>query len=97
VSLKDFRTLIASSNALAQLSSVKPKASARGRRRQLLATMRAVAADLANTPAVCRKSYVHAAVVAAFEAGELTGERNGLRSPARRERLLIKVLARVTA
>jgi DNA topoisomerase-1 len=93
VSLKDFRTLIASASALEQLAQLEPKPSARGRRRQLLATMRAVAADLANTPAVCRRSYVHAAVVAAFEAGELTGSRR--RSASSRERLLAKVLARV--
>lgn len=97
VSLKDFRTLIASSNALEQPSSIEPKANLRGRRRQLLATMRTVAAGLANTPAVCRRSYVHAAVVAAFEAGDLHSRRGRLQSPAQREQLLIKVLARVTA
>src|SRR5690242_18416827 len=53
VSLKDFRTLNGSAKALQQLSAMEPKPSERGRKRQLLATMRAVAADLANTPAVC--------------------------------------------
>jgi DNA topoisomerase I len=69
--LKDFRTMIASSRALEQLAAMEPKSSERGRRRQVLATMRAVAEDLANTPAVCRRSYVHAAVVSAFESGAL--------------------------
>jgi DNA topoisomerase-1 len=27
---------------------------------------------LGNTPAVCRKAYIHPAVLAAYEAGELT-------------------------
>jgi len=94
VSLKDFRTLIASASAIELLADIEPKPSARGRRRQLLETMRTVAAELANTPAVCRKSYVHAAVVAAFEAGELSNA--GRRTAASRERLLAKVLARVT-
>jgi DNA topoisomerase-1 len=97
VSLKDFRTLIACACALEQLAGIQPKASERGRRRQLLATMRAVAADLANTPAVCRKSYVHAAVVSAFESGALQRVARGKPSAAGRERLLIKVLARVAS
>jgi DNA topoisomerase-1 len=96
VSLKDFRTLIASGKALQQLSAMEPKSSERGRKRQLLTTMRAVAADLANTPAVCRKSYVHAAVVTAFECGDLqriARRSGGLRSAAAREKMLAKVLA----
>ena len=31
----------------------------------------AAARDLTNTPAVCRKSYVHETVIAAFEQGDL--------------------------
>jgi DNA topoisomerase-1 len=98
VSLKDFRTLNGSAKALQQLSAMEPKPSERGRRRQLLSTMRAVAADLANTPAVCRKSYVHAAVVAAFESGALqriARRSGGLRSAAAREKILVKVLAEI--
>jgi len=75
---------------------MEPKPSQRGRKRQLLATMREVAADLANTPAVCRRSYVHAAVVDAFESGTLKRLARGRRTTASRERLLVKVLARVS-
>lgn len=97
VSLKDFRTLIACSNALEHLAEMEPKPSERGRKRQLLATMREVAAELANTPAVCRKSYVHAAVVDAFESGALKRiAARRRRTAANRERLLLKMLARVT-
>jgi len=96
VSLKDFRTLIACSNALEHLAEMEPKPSERGRKRQLLATMREVAAELANTPAVCRRSYVHAAVVDAFESGALRRAARVSRSAASRERLLLKMLARVT-
>lgn len=98
VSIKDFRTLIASARALQQLAKLEPKQSARGRRRQVLATMRDVAAELANTPAVCRKSYVHAAVVTAFESGVLqrvAARAGGLRSPAAAEKMLAKVLERI--
>ena len=96
VSLKDFRTLVACSNALEHLAAMEPKTSQRGRKRQLLETMREVAADLANTPAVCRRSYVHAAVVDAFESGALKRIARGRRTAASRERLLVKVLARVS-
>ena len=33
--------------------------------------MRATAEDLHNTPAICRKSYVHEAIVTAFKDGIL--------------------------
>ena len=98
VSLKDFRTLIASAQAIQHLATLDPKPSERGRKRQLLGMMREVAAELANTPAVCRKSYVHAAVVEAFESGALQrdAKRAGtLRSPAAREKILAKLLERI--
>jgi DNA topoisomerase-1 len=98
ISLKDFRTLDASAKAIQQLAALDPKRSQRGRNRQLLATMRKIAADLANTPTVCRKSYVHAAVVDAFESGALQriARRAGnLRSPAGREKMLAKLLERI--
>lgn len=100
VSLKDFRTLIASASALAHLATIEPKASDRGRRRQLLTTMRSVAAELANTPAVCRRSYVHAVIVDAFESGELRrlARRSGIpTSAAQREKMLVSLFARLTA
>ena len=50
VSLKDFRTLIASAQAIQHLALLAPKPSQRGRKRQLLATMREISAELANTP-----------------------------------------------
>src|SRR4029079_10501617 len=71
ISLKDFRTLSASAAALEALAHVEPAASERGRRRQVKAAVTAVSEKLANTPAICRKSYVHQTVVAAFENGKL--------------------------
>ncbi len=95
ITLKDFRTMIASAAALEQLADIEPKGSERGRRRQVLATVREVAGELANTPAVCRKSYVHDAVIAAFDSGllqRMAGAAGSRRSAARRERMLIRVL-----
>jgi DNA topoisomerase-1 len=99
VSLKDFRTLIASAQAIQHLATLDPKPSERGRKRQLLATMREISAELANTPAVCRKSYVHTAVVEAFESGELQkiAKRGGaLRSVSGREKMLARLLQQLS-
>jgi DNA topoisomerase-1 len=95
ISLKDFRTLIASANALAHLSRVEPGRSERQRRKQVLAAVRAVADDLSNTPAICRRSYVHDCVVAAFERGKLK-RLGALRSPARRAQALAKIIAQAS-
>src|SRR5204862_168254 len=59
ISLKDFRTLCASAAALEALAQVAPAASERGRRRQVKEAVTAVSEELANTPTICRKSYVH--------------------------------------
>ncbi|MGH6776455.1 MAG: DNA topoisomerase IB [Bradyrhizobium sp.] len=96
ISLKDFRTLMASAVVVESLSRVVPAKSARGRKKQVLEAVRAAAEKLANTPAICRKSYVHDTIVTAFEDGIL--ERfavtmKGCRSQTRREQLLAQVVA----
>jgi DNA topoisomerase-1 len=98
ISLKDFRTLNASAKAVEQLARLEPKPSERGRKRQLLMTMREISAELANTPAICRKSYVHAAVVDAFESGtlqQIASETRSQRSASRHETMLAEVLKRI--
>ena len=71
ISLKDFRTFSACSQALEHLLRAETKPSPRGRRAHVKAALRKVANELANTPAVCRKSYVHTVVIEAFETGRL--------------------------
>jgi DNA topoisomerase-1 len=96
ISLKDFRTLLASAAVLETLARQTPGTSARQRRRQVLQAVRAAAEDLHNTPAVCRRSYVHDTVVTAFEDGVLESFADVLkksRSAARREQLLARVVA----
>jgi len=96
ISLKDFRTLCASASALDMLARTLPAASARQRRKQVLEAVHAAAAELHNTPAICRKSYVHETVVSAFENGILESFSDTLRrcrSPARREQFLAEILA----
>ena len=96
ISLKDFRTLLASAAVLETLARQAPAQSERQRRRQVLDAVRKAAVDLANTPAICRRSYVHAGIVAAFEEGVLEGFADTLkrsRSAARREQLLTRIMA----
>jgi DNA topoisomerase-1 len=100
ISLKDFRTLLASLAALDALARTAPAMSARKRRSQVLDAVRATAVELANTPAICRKSYVHEAVVSAFEDGILerfAATLRGCRSQARREKVLARVIATMDA
>ncbi|HKA70963.1 MAG TPA: DNA topoisomerase IB [Xanthobacteraceae bacterium] len=96
ISLKDFRTLCASASALEALARTLPAASARQRRKQVLDAVREVAAELHNTPAICRRSYVHDAVVSAFENGVLERFATTLRScrsAARKEQFLAEIVA----
>jgi DNA topoisomerase I len=96
ISLKDFRTLLASAAVLDTLSGMVPASSARQRRAQVLQAVRATAEELANTPTICRKSYVHEAIVTAFEDGvleRLAATAQGTRTQAKREQLLAHVIA----
>lgn len=100
ISLKDFRTLSASAAALEALAHVEPATSDRGRRKQVREAVTAVSEELANTPTICAKSYVHKTVVAAFENGRLakfSETLKGRRSPVHRERLLAQVVAGMAA
>ncbi|RZN31633.1 DNA topoisomerase IB [Bradyrhizobium sp. Leo121] len=95
ISLKDFRTLMASAVVLESLSRITPASSARGRKKQVLEAVRAAADELSNTPAICRKSYVHDTIVTAFEDGILerfAATMKGYRTQAKREQLLAQVV-----
>ncbi len=100
ISLKDFRTLMASAVVLESLSRVSPAASQRGRKRQVLDAIRAAADQLSNTPAICRKSYVHDTIVTAFEDGILerfAATMKGYRTQKKREQLLAQVVLAAAA
>jgi DNA topoisomerase I len=100
ISLKDFRTLMASAVVLESLSRISPASSARGRKRQVLQAIRAAADRLSNTPAICRKSYVHDTIVTAFEDGILerfAATMKGYRSQKKREQLLAQVVMAAAA
>lgn len=67
-SAKDFRTW-AGTVLAARALAVPVPASPRARRAAVVAAVKAVAARLGNTAAVCRRCYVHPAVLEAFERG----------------------------
>ncbi|QXI30785.1 DNA topoisomerase IB [Pseudomonas vanderleydeniana] len=67
---KDFRTWAGSAMALTVLRELQwePEAEAK---RQIVDMVKSVAKQLGNTPAVCRKCYIHPGVLEAFALGEL--------------------------
>jgi DNA topoisomerase-1 len=67
---KDYRTWAGSVYALAALRRLICSSAAQARG-HIVATVKDVAALLRNTPAVCRRCYIHPAVISAFEADEL--------------------------
>jgi DNA topoisomerase-1 len=96
ISLKDFRTLMASASVLEALARATPAKSGRQRKKQVLEAVRAAAEDLHNTPAICRRSYVHDTVVTAFEDGVLERFAETLaacRTPIRRAQVLAQIIA----
>jgi DNA topoisomerase I len=99
ISLKDFRTLLASVSVLDALARAEPATSKRARRRQILDAICEAAAELGNTPAICRKSYVHETVVSAFEDGaeRFAETLRASRSTARRAKVLAEVAAHIEA
>jgi DNA topoisomerase-1 len=70
-SAKDIRTwagTLAAARALVTLPACAGNGDAK---KNVVTCVKAVAGLLGNTPAVCRKAYIHPAVLAAYEAGEL--------------------------
>ncbi|MGF6606592.1 DNA topoisomerase-1 [Paraburkholderia sp. WSM4175] len=67
---KDYRTWAGSVYALAALRRLMCSSAAEARR-HIVATVKEVATLLRNTPAVCRRCYIHPAIISAFEADEL--------------------------
>lgn len=94
ISLKDFRTMLASVGVLETLAATEPGTSARTRRSQVRSAVAAAAEELSNTPTVCRTSYVHESVVAAFERGALPRLVKQGSSPAERVATLARIVTR---
>jgi DNA topoisomerase-1 len=69
ITAKDFRTWAGTMLAARELRGVGPAASRRAAERNIVQVMDTVAERLGNTRAVCRKYYVHPAVLGAYLAG----------------------------
>jgi DNA topoisomerase-1 len=81
---KDFRTWAGTVLTAVSLDEKPPFASKREGEREVSETIKGVARELGNTPATCRKCYVHPAVVDAFLEGEMGGVIRGKSSGSRR-------------
>jgi DNA topoisomerase-1 len=75
VTAKDFRTWAGTVLAYRALRALDPPESDRQATRNVVAAIRETAGLLGNTPAVCRKAYVHPVVVEAYLDGRLRGAR----------------------
>lgn len=84
ISAKDFRTLRASSMAISHLIA-GPKKTLAARRRNLARVCRDISRVLFNTPAVVRRSYVHAPLLSDYETATLVRPRKASRQRGCRE------------
>jgi DNA topoisomerase-1 len=71
VSAKVFRTWAGTVRALAAMRAVKRDEKKAPSARQLVEVVKTVARQLGNTPAICRKCYIHPALIQSFQRGEL--------------------------
>jgi DNA topoisomerase-1 len=85
VTAKDFRTWGGTMLAAVELRAVGPAASRREADRNILRAIDAVAARLGNTRAVCRKYYVHPALLAAYLLGHTVPQPAAMAKGARRD------------
>jgi DNA topoisomerase-1 len=63
---KDFRTWGGSMLAATVLADLGPAKSRTARNKNVVTAVRLVAAELGNTPAICRKSYVHPVILTRY-------------------------------
>jgi DNA topoisomerase-1 len=68
---KDFRTWAGTVQAALNLRGLPPCTSAAQAKRNVVSAIKSVSETLGNTPAVCRKCYVHPGIVDAYQAGSL--------------------------
>ena len=94
---KTFRTWNATVYAATALAAAPPAESAREGRATVMAMLKVVSAELNNTPAVCRRSYIHPTVIDGYLAGELgaqwaSASARGSRMLAPQERKTLSLL-----
>jgi DNA topoisomerase-1 len=77
---KDFRTWAGTVSAAPALRQLGPVDSETDAKKNVVASVKAAAQSLGNTPAVCRKSYIHPAVIEAYLDGSLIPKLNEWKS-----------------
>jgi DNA topoisomerase-1 len=96
---KDFRTWFGTVLAARELLAAAPAETDRERKQCIVRAVEAVAERLGNTPAICRRCYVHPVVLEAYEDGRLAEAARG-RLPAddaAAERLVLRLLEAASA
>jgi DNA topoisomerase-1 len=91
---KDFRTWAGSVLAAQTLSAMTDRESEAERKAGVVEAIKVVAKRLGNTPATCRKHYIHPAVLAAFLSGKLKIEAPAGEDPSNDEASLLRLLRR---
>ncbi len=71
ITAKEFRTWTATVAAATDLAERPVPESQREAQREITAAVKAVSKQLGNTPAVCRRSYVHPLVIESYRTGAL--------------------------
>ena len=91
VTSKDLRTFGGTVRAATILSDIGPARSPAEAKRNVVLACKLVAAELGNTPAICRKAYIHPAVLAQYErhgrVAVVERRRGGRRSRQRERRV----------
>ena len=93
---KDFRTWAGTVTVAAALSGLPPFDSRAEAKKNIVQAIESVAKRLGNTPAVCRKSYVHPAVLEAYVNGE-TIRHGAMRSRKSVEAAIVALLRKQLA
>jgi DNA topoisomerase-1 len=92
---KDFRTWAGTVLAVRTLRALAPCAKRGQAKKNVVDCIKTVAERLGNTPAVCKGSYVHPAVLEAYVGGDLTVTR--ARDEEQLVRAILQRAARITA
>jgi DNA topoisomerase-1 len=96
-SAKDFRTWAGTVLAIRSLSACAPAPTGVQLSKDVVACVKEVARHLGNTPAVCKRSYIHPAVFDAYRQRTLTSERmRGVTEEEVVRRLLLRAKAHST-
>lgn len=88
---KDFRTWAGTTLAACALAEAGICESEREAKRKITEVIKSVSSRLGNTPAICRKCYVHPDVLSAYREGELI---QACASDRERERAVLRFLER---